>query len=351
MHRYLSGLWAAVLATAAGATAWAEEAPGAPAPPKPPQIILLKFDGLEPSEECCPPVSERWSRLTDYLTQNNIHAAYGVVCCCLEKDDPAYFEWIRSVHAKGNIEFWLHGYREHSDKDRKGEFESGTVADQKLILEKAEKLAQDRLGFEFTSFGTYWSASTEATAEALNAIPEIKIWLDRPRYAKQFHKFGIPRLIMLENLSHITDKEMFLRAYDAVGVKQDMLLLQGHPNSWNETRWNGFLKMMAFLKSKGCIFLTPTEYMDAMVNGTRPMAIPASGSVPAAWSTLPEKEPPPPLPTLNLHPPQFHPPQLLPTAPPTQQASPPPQPAPQPPPTQQPPPPPPHLQVQSASNQ
>lgn len=308
MNHYLSGLWVALLATAAAGTASrAENASNAAPPPKPPQIILLKFDGLEPSVECCPPVSERWSRLTDYLTQNHIHAAYGVVCCGLEKDNPAYFEWIRSMHDKGTIEFWLHGYREHSDKDKKGEFEMGTVEQQKLILEKAEKLAHDKLGFEFTSFGTYWSNITPATEKAIDEVPEIKIWLDRPKYAKQCHKFGIPRVITLENLTYITDVEMFLRAYDAVGEKQEMLLLQGHPDGWNETRWRGFLKMMDFLKSKGCVFLTPTEYMEATLTGVRPV-----GPLPSPWSSHQAPAPPPPLPTLKLHLPQFHPPQQLP---------------------------------------
>jgi len=310
MNHHLSGLWAAVLATAAGANIWAEEAPP---PSKPAQIIVLKFDGLTAEAPKGAAVSERWTRLTDYLTHNNIHAAYGVVCSSLEKDNPAYIDWIKSLHDKGLIEFWLHGYRDRSEKDKSGEFESGTAEQQKSILVKSEKLAHDKLGFEFDAFGPHWSATTLATEQALNETPEIKIWLGQPNNAKKFTKFGIPRVMALENPTFITDVEMFLRAYDSVGEKQRMLLLGGHPDRWNEVRWKGFMRMMEFLKARGCVFMTPSEYMDAAKGGD-PNPTGSSHAEAKLGELPPAAAGPPPLPLqLQLHPPQIHPPQTQPS--------------------------------------
>ena len=307
MKHYLSGIWAATLAAVACTTTWAEET----GHQKPPQIIVLKFDGLKADAPKGAAVSERWTRLTDYLTKNNIHAGYGIVCSSLEKDNPAYFDWIKSLHAKGLIEFWLHGFRDRSDKDKIGEFETGTADQQKSILEKSEKLAQDKLGFEFDAFGPHWSATTVATEQALNNVPEIKIWLGRPNNAKQFTKFGIPRIMALENPTFITDVEMFLRAYDSVGGKQEMLMLQGHPDRWNEVRWKGFLRMMDFLKSKGCVFMTPTEYMDAATGITyMPLTKFRDDAQNSKLGELPQGASP--LPSIQLHPPQQLPPLRLP---------------------------------------
>ena len=36
---------------------------------------------------------------------------------------------------------------------------------------------------------------------------------------------------------------------------------QGHPNAWDDKRWEGFVKIIEFLKSRGCVFMTPSEYL------------------------------------------------------------------------------------------
>ena len=39
-----------------------------------------------------------------------------------------------------------------------------------------------------------------------------------------------------------------------------MLVLQDHPDQWDDKRWAGFTEIIAFLKSKNVIFMTPSEY-------------------------------------------------------------------------------------------
>jgi peptidoglycan/xylan/chitin deacetylase (PgdA/CDA1 family) len=37
--------------------------------------------------------------------------------------------------------------------------------------------------------------------------------------------------------------------------------LQGHPNAWDDKRWEGFVQIIEFLQARGCEFLTPSEYL------------------------------------------------------------------------------------------
>ena len=38
-------------------------------------------------------------------------------------------------------------------------------------------------------------------------------------------------------------------------------MLQGHPDQWTDERWNGFVAIIEFLKSKNVVFMTPSEYL------------------------------------------------------------------------------------------
>ena len=95
---------------------------------------------------------------------------------------------------------------------------------------------------------------------ALNqqGISEIQIWFYGPEDSK---KFILPRFLSLENPTHVPDFTKFKAAYERVGHDKKCLTLQGHPKSWNDERWDNFVKIIEYLKSKGCVFMTPSEYM------------------------------------------------------------------------------------------
>jgi hypothetical protein len=88
-----------------------------------PQVILLKLDDVVARRTGTSPVSPRWQRMADYLEANQIKGAFGIITESLEKDDDAYFQWIKKLQAGGLIEFWHHGYKMRGPNDR-GEFEA-----------------------------------------------------------------------------------------------------------------------------------------------------------------------------------------------------------------------------------
>jgi len=225
-----------------------------------PQIILLKLDDVIARRVGTKPVSDRWLKVHDYLVANNIKGSFGIITESLEKDNPLYFNWLKEVHAAGLIEFWMHGYHMKTASEP-GEFEHGTAAEQRAILEKGARLPMEKLGFDLPAFGPHWSGTTAATDEALEAVPSVKIWLYGPKKPKFFTRLSIERVMALENPTFVPDPEKFKTFYEAKAAAQPVLVLQGHPDQWDDKRWNGFTQIIDFLKSKNVVFMTPSEYL------------------------------------------------------------------------------------------
>lgn len=225
-----------------------------------PQIILLKLDDVIARRVGAKPVSDRWLKITDYLKTSNIKGSFGIITESLEKDNPVYFQWLKGIQKEGLIELWMHGYHMKTAKEP-GEFENGTAAEQRAILEKGMRLAKEKLGFPLPAFGPHWSGTTDATDEALEGVPEIKIWLYGPKNPKFFSRLSIDRVLALENPTFVPDPAKFKATYEKNAAKREVLVLQGHPEQWDDKRWAGFLEIIEFLKSKNVVFSTPSEYL------------------------------------------------------------------------------------------
>src|SRR5262245_5055530 len=224
------------------------------------QVILLKLDDLIAEPSGSAPVSARWLRVAGYLAANRIKGSFGLICESLEKDNAGYFRWLKDIERGGVIELWLHGYH-LKEADEPGEFDHGTSGEQRAILEKSERLAKEKLGFTLPAFGPHWSTTTEATDEALEAVAEIKIWLYGPFRPKHFARLSLPRVMTLENPIFVPDASKFIETYEKVAAPREFLVLQGHPDQWDDTRWASFLQIIDFLKSRQVVFMTPSEYM------------------------------------------------------------------------------------------
>ncbi len=224
-----------------------------------PQIIILKLDDIT-TNNAAPgqPVSPRWQRVIHFLEESKLKASCGIIGYSLEADNEIYFQWIKDLHAKGNIEFWNHGYRNRQASDKTGEFE-GSLEQQVKALRDTQRLAKQKLGITLTVFGPHWSPTNDQTGPALDAIPEIKAWFYGTPGASS--KLAFERVLVLENPTFVPDFERFKELYEQHATQKECLALQGHPNAWDDQRWAGFVKIIEFLQSRGCVFMTPSEYV------------------------------------------------------------------------------------------
>ena len=74
----------------------------------------------------------------------------------------------------------------------------------------------------------------------MEGVPEVKIWLYGPAKPKFFTRLSIPRVMALENPTFVPDADKFIAFYEKHAAQKDVLVLQGHPEQWNDERWTGF---------------------------------------------------------------------------------------------------------------
>ena len=225
--------------------------------------IILKLDDLTCGGAMDGnPVSPRRQRIVDFIQQKGLKASFGIICWSLEEGTPAYFDWIKKWHDSGTIEMWFHGFRNKKDKHEPGEFDFGTAEEQRAIMEKSQRLAREKLGFSLRAFGEHWSGTTEETEKALQATPEIEIWLCGRKNSPHYKKFVIEKIMALEEGRFDINAEKVIAAYQALPASVDTVILEGHPNAWVDERWENFTKVIAFLQAQGCVFITPSAWQE-----------------------------------------------------------------------------------------
>lgn len=226
------------------------------------KVVLLKLDDVHYGEngEVVPP---RWQRVADYIEEKGLKAGFGIIGYSLAEDNPGYFKWIKDVAERGNIEFWNHGYWNRMEADTTGEFERG-YDEQFRALFLTDSLAKANLGLDLQVWGPHWSSTNEDTDRALSNMPNIRMTLGSPKNTKHYKGFVFPSNLQMEYPVHNPDFDSFVEAYTGEWKELEYFYLQGHPNSWDDTRWDHFVRIIEYLESENVLFVTPTEFMRMM---------------------------------------------------------------------------------------
>ncbi len=248
-------------------------------PRKEPAVIILKFDDLK---QVNGKVHPSWQKISDFLESRKIKGAFGMTCDTLPDAKPEYVGWIKSRHDSGAIEFWFHGW-DHACHDEGGksfsEFDTRSYEEQKSRFDKSQKLALEKLGFAFETFGPGGGGSGQHfdanTCKVMQDDPHMKAWL----YNKPMDDDGKK----LQDAGKVTilDRVWDVNTEGAVGVPDSKKLiagyknhpdrkyfvLQGHPAMWAGPRFDEFVRIIDFLQEQKCVFMTPMEYVKYVKEG------------------------------------------------------------------------------------
>lgn len=237
-------------------------------PAKPGPIVMLKFDDLvRHGKGPEATVSPRWQRTTDFLEAEKIKASYGILCDSLEGDCPGYVKWLKDLVARGTIELWDHGYYSRFPEElkvngRTGENVGAPADVQAALFKKSLDLVKQKLDLDLIAFGPHSTHTDAATYEALETIPQIKIvWFYGPTKGAKSGKLIIQRVANLEVPLFVPNPEAVKTSYEKLKDKGPYLALQGHPNQWDDARFEKFKEAVLFLKKQNCRFMTPSEYL------------------------------------------------------------------------------------------
>jgi hypothetical protein len=224
------------------------------APPK----IVIKLDDFKPSHGGVHP---RWLRVADFAAERKIKVGFGIIAQTLEADSPEFFAWTRARHTSGAIEFWFHGY-DHSQSGDLREFSGRPYDYQKQHVVDSQRLAREKLGFAFRSFGAPFNAVDATAAQAIGEDPDLAVWM----YGKPGEtggKLALERAyaVNLESPTIIANHGAFLEGY-AHNRGAAYFVLQGHPAGWGDDRYAEFVKIVDFLISQKAEFVHAAEFAD-----------------------------------------------------------------------------------------
>jgi hypothetical protein len=225
------------------------------------QYVILKADDLTFDEATVIPVN--WGSFLEFIQSERIKASIGIKGESIERSDDQFHALIRAMDASGLIEFWNNGYESSSGaEDPLEEFDNvfvgGSHSVQKANITRTQDLAGSDLGIVFRTFGAPGNQAGEATALALEDIEDIDVWL-----------FGDPSsgAFILDQTVPIEAERAnpsFAKFMDVYQSEQPYLILEVHPDEWDQAGRTQFQKIIEYLRGENVFFTTPHEYYQIM---------------------------------------------------------------------------------------
>ena len=170
---------------------------------------------------------------------------------------------MQAKDAEGNrlFEFWHHGY-DH----KRPEFGGASYEHQKRHFELADSLGKAMLGVELITFGAPFNQVDSLTARVIQENGNYRyVFFANERLFQGADVCVLNNRINMEDGTGKVDYKYFLKNYKAGGaVEKPYIVLQGHPNQWDEQRIKEFVQIIEFLQKEGCEFVLPSQ-MDVMI--------------------------------------------------------------------------------------
>lgn len=226
---------------------------------KQPPKIVIKLDDFGAANG---KVHPRWLKVADFAKSRNIKVTFGIISTRITEDCPEFVQWTKDQYAAGRIEFWNHGW-DHGERTLDGkrlmEFSGESYEHQKQHMTDANKLAKEKLGITFASFGAPFNATDANTVKVLAEDPDIKVWM----YGDPANPAGKKVLdrsyaVSIENPTFIPNYGAFLEGY-AHSRGAEYFVMQGHPAAWNDERWDQFVKIVDFLTAQKAEFVFASD--------------------------------------------------------------------------------------------
>jgi peptidoglycan/xylan/chitin deacetylase (PgdA/CDA1 family) len=236
--------------------AWLEEIKNDPFRGAQPPKIVIKLDDLKPSRGG---VHARWVRAADFAAERKIKVGLGIIAEGMKDECAPFCDWVKARRAAGGVEFWFHGY-DHSRDGKNMEFSGQPYAFQKQHVEDSQRLAREKLGFAFTSFGAPFNATDETTRRVFAEDPDLQVWMYGDR-GDAGDKVVLERAfaVNLESPTIIANHGAFIEGY-AHNRGAAYFVLQGHPAGWGDDRFEQFVKIIDFLISQKAEFVFASDF-------------------------------------------------------------------------------------------
>ena len=211
--------------------------------------VILKADDLAGYPGKNKIVPKRWQKFVDIVRKYNKKANIGIIGNSLIFEDKKYFEWIRKN--SDVIEYFNHGFLHRQfnfDGETYSEFKSTTKEYQFQLLDYTNELFKQKIGLEFLTFGAPYNGVDKNTNLALKeARLKVGFFLE-----DGFDGINIKKenRIELEVPVHRVNVKAFKENFKI----KDYIVVQTHPNSWNDSEFIEFEKFIKLLDEYEFVF-------------------------------------------------------------------------------------------------
>ena len=227
------------------------------------KVVIWKFDDVCAGEK--KRLAAGFKRVADWAKAEKTVVTMGVICEPFARPNADDVAWIKAnaVENGGVVEFWHHGWDHRRWTDVSGkqlcEFRGPDVATQAKHLKEASELFTKTTGLTFHAFGAPFNQADDATIAAMDAVPEITLWMYPPKNETKRRILG--RTLNIEVATGKVSYAKFAQEY-AAKKPTSMMLLQGHCGMWNDESFSDFVKIAALLKQDGWMTMTASQYAE-----------------------------------------------------------------------------------------
>ena len=226
------------------------------------KVVVWKLDDVRAGEKRR--LAPGFKRVAEWAKAEKTVVTMGVICDSLNQPNADDVAWIKSnaVENGGVVEFWHHGW-DHRSWSEAGkqlwEFRGPDVATQARHLKDAQAIFKKHTGITFRVFGAPFNQTDDATIAAMDAVPEITIWMYPPKNETKRKALG--RSLNIEPATGKVSYAKFAQDY-AAKKPAGLMVLQGHCGMWNDESFNDFVKIAALLKQDGWVTMTASQYVE-----------------------------------------------------------------------------------------
>lgn len=216
--------------------------------------IILKLDDLFVKNNKCSCES-----VMKMLKQRGLAASFGVI---MQRCDDTIQSFIRpyilAKNTKGFelFEFWHHGY-DH----KRPEFGGTSYEYQKRHFELADSLGKGLLGVQLITFGAPFNQVDSLTARVIKENDNYRyVFFADERFFQGSDIVILNNRVNMEDGTGNVNYKYFLENYRACRIlDKPYIVLQGHPNQWDDKKMNEFVMILNFLQEEGCEFVLPSQ--------------------------------------------------------------------------------------------
>lgn len=219
--------------------------------PKPTYQVIIKADDLRG-------VNPNITKLDKLIEDENIKISYGIIGSSFDdnKSNKTLAKYIKQKNNSEHYHFFNHGYTHICNRENYIDEFKKSKEDQTESLKTTQNIVKNKTGVTLDTFGAPCNEINENTTTVLNESPEIKYWYyGNPEYKR----INLKRIINIENGVGNPDFYFLKDNWKNLKSKNDIIVLQVHPNMWDKNQFLHFRVCIKYLKSLGAEFITPKD--------------------------------------------------------------------------------------------